>query len=298
MYSRPDSNETPWHPDSVYLAVVYSVSERDGFKTAAGTVIWANWWNESGALVSRHVTVPEDSGDPQRFIPGTVAFGCGAVWGGGWVPDTDLVQGRWKVVSWETNENHCGQVVLVEVKAQKYLPWRLLNLAAATLQEHFGYTRGRIEWDLNFDPRGGSKYNSIPGFEKITPAWRPADARIFWTAAHEYGHALHHKALGGIWWRSPNCSPHSLVKPSSYRCALKEGFADYAGTVGSVTAAHPEGYLGDCLEHFGTPRASRRRCRDVSHDRKPEIEGWVAAFFMDLVDGNNEQHDWTEYPGR
>ena len=86
MYSRPDSNETPWHPDSVYLAVVYSVSERDGFKTAAGTVIWANWWNESGELVSRRVTVPEDSGDPQRFIPGTVAFGCGAVWGGAGFP--------------------------------------------------------------------------------------------------------------------------------------------------------------------------------------------------------------------
>lgn len=36
----------------------------------------------------------------------------------------------------------------------------------------------------------------------------------------------------------------------------------------------------------------------MSHDRKPKIEGWVAALFMDLIDGNNEQHDWTEYPGR
>ena len=141
------------------------------------------------------------------------------------------------------------------------------------------------------DPRQGL-------LDKITLAWEPADPRFFWTAAHEYWHALHHKALDGLWWQGFGCYGHEIPKPSGHRCALQEGFANYAGTIGSVSVDHPDGYYHNCFEHFGTPKAHRYRCRNVSHDRKPEIEGWVAALFMDLIDGNNERHDWTEYPGR
>ena len=37
----------------------------------------------------------------------------------------------------------------------------------------------------------------------------------------------------------------------------------------------------------------------MSHDQKPEIEGWVAALFMDLIDdnGNYEKGDETHYSG-
>ena len=55
------------------------------------------------------------------------------------------------------------------------------------------------------------------------------------------------------------------------------------------------------MEHLGTPRAPGwpSRCRDITHDRKPEIEWWVAALLMDLIDDDTgEKSDWTAYPGR
>ena len=155
---------------------------------------------------------------------------------------------------------------------------RLLNLAADTLTKHFGHTRSRIKWNLRFK---GSRSNYNGFFDKITLAWGMAShPRFHWIVAHEYGHALHHKALGGI-WRAGNCSPHWLDSISSYECALKEGFADYAGTVGSG------GYLENYFEGF----------TDKRRDRKPEIEGYVAALFLDLTDDREEEGDYTEYPG-
>ncbi len=293
--SEPGS---PWHSDSVYLSVVYSVSERGGFKPAAAASVWARRKDKNGIQELGWRTVPEGPESDASHIPGIVAYRCAgsgeSVYGNVRVFTTDLVEGRKGVAPWRTDKRHCGKVVFVEAKAHWYLPWRLLNLAAGAITEHFGYTRAPIDWTLS---RSDSKYNGL--WDMITLAWRPATASFFWTAAHEYGHALHHKALGGIWWRSPNCKDHAFRKITSYRCALKEGFADYAGTVGSATADHPRGYLHDCLEHFGTSRASRPWCRSVSHDRKPKIEGWVAALLMDLVDEDTgEKGDWTAYGGR
>ena len=202
----------------------------------------------------------------------------------------------------------------IEVLAHRYYPWRLLNLAADTLQKHFGHTRGRVSWKLHFKRGRGSSYNGVPFLTEITLAWLAADTdRFRWVVAHEYGHALHHKALGGIWWRSPNCSPHFQYLPSSYRCALKEGFADYAGAVGSVTADYPDGFYGECYEYLGTPNApdggyavgEPSWCRGIQHERKPEIEAWVAALFNDLIDDNDNYegidddylNDKTHYSG-
>ena len=291
--SRPDSNSTNWHPDSVFLAVVYTVSEDQGFKPAVRARIWGSLkkedrgWEDLG-----RVTVPGD---------GIVAFKCPKNYGeylagGGDAPDTYRVQGRKDIANWGANKSSCGKLVQLEVLAHRYLPWRLLNLAADTLTQHFGHSRGRIKWNLRWG--GGSSYNGLPGFDKITLNWRAAaSSRFFWTVAHEYGHALHHKALGGIWWRSPNCNPHRLHVPSSYKCALKEGFADYAGTVGSG------GYREACFERFGEPeneedkREEREPGCKIGSDRKAEVEGYVAALFMDLIDDTEERGDWTEYSG-
>ena len=298
--SRPDSNSTNWHPDSVFLAVVYTVSEEQGFKPAVGATVEARWHGLLGPTqppVITWTTVPED---------GIVALLCRTtylgqkrpreMWGNVHAFDTELVQGRSPIARWRTDASHCGTLVEVEVLAHRYYPWRLLNLAADTLQKHFGHTRGRIDWNLRWG--GGSSYNGVPGFDKITLNWRAAaSSRFFWTVAHEYGHALHHKALGGIWWRSPNCNPHSLHVPSSYKCALKEGFADYAGTVGSG------GYREACFERFGEPeneedkRDEREPSCKIESDRKAEVEGYVAALFMDLIDDTDERGDWTEYSG-
>ena len=99
-----------------------------------------------------------------------------------------------------------------------------------------------------------------------------------WTAAHEFGHALHHESLGGI-WNSGCPNPHYVHLPSNYKCALKEGIADYAGDVGNATP----GYGGWEGFHRTAPY----------HRGNGEIEGNVAALFHDLIDSNNEGDDET-----
>ncbi|MCE2398867.1 MAG: hypothetical protein J4F34_07525, partial [Gemmatimonadetes bacterium] len=154
------------------------------------------FWQGEDRRVGRSVTVPDD---------GIVAFGCrpgfdGRVEGEGHAPGTDLVQGRTNIVRWGINERHCGRWVQLEVEDHKYLPWRLLNLAADTLQKHFGHKRrDRIKWRIN-DIFNADYYNPVT--DKITLVWGSEnEERLHWTAAHEYGHALHHKALGGMWWK-------------------------------------------------------------------------------------------------
>ena len=139
--------------------------------------------------------------------------------------------------------------------------------------------------------------------DEIRLGWGWAAEDYFhWVAAHEYGHAYHHLALGGL-WETENCDLHFVSRRSSYTCALQEGFANYAGTVGSVSARHPDGYLRECFEWFGSLKAPEEpgwaNCRDPSHDRRAEVEGCVAALFVDLIDGEgdyDERGDRTEYP--
>ena len=281
-----------WDPDSVYLHVVYSVSEREGFQPAVEAWVNADYKDARGRDAYHGQLVPED---------GIVVFGCNkaknrSFRGDVEAPETDLVQRRDDIARWETNALHCGTLVEVEVLARRYYPWRLLNLAADTLTRHFGHTRGRVSWQLHFEQGRGASYNGFPFRTEITLPWLAADTdRFRWTVAHEYGHALHHKALGGIWWRSPNCSPHSQHLPSSYECALKEGFADYAGAVGSVTADYPDGFYGECYEYLGTPNAPSGWCRHITHERKPEIEAWIAALFNDLIDDNDNYEGIDDY---
>ena len=48
--------------------------------------------------------------------------------------------------------------------------------------------------------------------------------------SHEYGHAIHEKALGGIAPNSGQCpTPHSLNGYYNLSCALTEGFGDFVG---------------------------------------------------------------------
>ena len=296
--SRRNPNTTTLDPDSVYLLVVYSISEREGFKRAVGAEVEASIGKFQGERpVYRYlesVTVPED---------GIVAFECPEKykeWISGFVqaPKTDYVQGWGKSIAfWNLNNSHCGQLTEVEVEARGYLPWRLLNLSADAISKHFGWVRNRVDWGVG---RGDSAFY-VPANDSIHLGWELADEDYFhWYAAHEYGHAYHHLALGGL-WETENCYDHHVARPSSYTCALSEGFANYAGTVGSVSAEHPDGYLRDCFEHFGTPKAPEEpgwaSCRDAPHYRKAEIEGWVAALFVDLTDDTWEKGDWTEYPG-
>jgi len=297
--SRSDTARTTpdWHRDSVYVQVLYYNNWREGFKPAVGLELYAYEYELS-----------QDQRQPgnrwNAFVPedGIVAIGCPEVgWyleGNGNLPETWLVTGRGRVTpSWWADRSDCGHLKTVDVEPDWYVPWRHLNVGGERVSEHLGHSRENpVNWDVNFGKDYTSQYN--PFTDKITlRANFVREGRSLWTASHEYGHALHHKALGGLWWPNFSCFKHSFEKVTSVRCALQEGFANYAGTVGS------DGYYDDCFEHFGDPSKpvatpGGRQCRlEAAHGQKPKIEGHVAALLLDLTDDESERGDFTEYPG-
>ena len=165
-----------------------------------------------------------------------------------------------------------------------YMPWRHLHDAVYRLYSRWGYWRGRVNWEIDWGKRGSRYRWHIFGNKIIFGTAGYDDA---WVAAHEYTHALHHKAMGGL-WRASNCKRHSIRKVSSYSCAFKEGLADYGGTVGSYYDGH-DPYTDDGYwENWDRGEKGT----------KGKIEGYVATLFHDLIDGGTEEGDSTEYSGR
>ena len=92
---------------------------------------------------------------------------------------------------------------------------------------------------------------------------------------HEYGHALHHVELGGIY--TTDCGEgHGFNLPSGYQCAFSEGFAGYVARAWAGTAA-------SILETFH------------SDSLPAKVEGNFAALLHDLVDSNQDSNDSTDY---
>jgi hypothetical protein len=107
-------------------------------------------------------------------------------------------------------------------------------------------------------------------------------------AAHEYGHAVHHIALGGI-HKSP-CQGHnreSIHTATSLRCAFVEGFATYHGVATRPDLPVGWYYLWQIISWYDTSQNS-----DGSI-----VESAVAAFLFDITDPKNEPHDSVHYPG-
>src|SRR6476661_1791210 len=122
---------------------------------------------------------------------------------------------------------------------------------------------------------------------------------------HEYGHAFHHEAIEA--YPSVNCpAPHFVAVASGLGCAFVEGFADFFGVwVGGDSLGFNPSNPGELdRTDYYIETNPYRSIGDGS-----TIEGAVAAFFYDLVDGtaerdnaNNtgklsESFDAVTYPG-
>ena len=197
------------------------------------------------------------------------------------MPATDHVKRGKKrlVLWWSSRSSECGDTISAIGRRDVYMPWDNLNKSAEIIEREFGHSRSPVEWKVDHD-YDGAKYTGNWGRDYITFGTYSYYDR--WAAAHEFGHAFHNKALGGM-WKTHNCANHSVFRVSSYTCAFSEGFADYAGDVG----APDDTYLEEGWEDFST--------------REPgvhgKIEGYVAALFHDLIDGGTETDDETEYQG-
>ena len=101
--------------------------------------------------------------------------------------------------------------------------------------------------------------------------------------AHEYGHALHHTALGGLKDNSGTCATHMVDGYYNYGCAYKEGFADYHAAVVRGSAGEFFTWTRDGIYHAGQNGATN--------------EIGVSSFLYDLTDpAGDEVFDAAQYP--
>lgn len=256
----------------VYTSVTYYTGSE--YEPAVGaTITGAYVHRRSGSSHGRTTQMVPESGIVRWTCPGSNVN----LEGSSRVPATRYVrEGEWKLNDfWDVERSECGDTIQVPGKRYVYMPWHHLNESAALIQDHFDYDRGKVKWRVRVAERSSS-YSSF--WDRIT--FNHAGVGSRWTAAHEYGHAIHAKALGGM-WSTDNCREHSVFRVSSYTCAFSEGFADYAGDIG----APDDTYLADGWENFST----------WDTGTKGKIEGYVAALFHDLIDDENETDDETSY---
>ena len=188
-------------------------------------------------------------------------------------PHTSETTGQYIIGGTEAYNSDCGTTRTLLSNAYIFVPWRNLNDVIPEIEDYFDQPRNAIKWAQVFQ-------DSAAGY------YRHADSITFgytfyankWVAAHEYGHGYHHKALGGI-TGTDDCRGHERDQPSSYQCAFSEGFADYAGHVGTGYPAYWEG------KHYS-----------VSGHDDAEIEGNFAALLHDLIDSEEDGNDETNYP--
>ncbi|MCE2399172.1 MAG: hypothetical protein J4F34_09140 [Gemmatimonadetes bacterium] len=286
LLSRPATQSTIGDSASyLYLSIGYY--HNNVWRPAVGAEVWGQYITANGepsALLPIR-TVPED---------GIVQFPCPTenmpyMRGGSFLPRTLYINGRLNFVTHIDGYRYQCQTQFIATRvlrysgpAYDYLPWRNLSDAIPLINDHFGYSRSRLEWEVDLGYSGavfkhffccytehikfgGDSYHHAP------------------TAAHEYTHALHYESMGGL-WGTDNCSPHEYYRPSSYTCAFSEGLAGYGAWVGSPRNFGPKALetVPDTLRD-GSPTTP-----------KPKVEAHVAALFYDLIDAGTAGPD---HPG-
>ena len=255
---------------STWLEVVYYDGRR--YVPAEGADVYGRLYGQ--ADTSRTID--------WRRIPrnGIVAYPCAQpfeYWdGAASVPGTENARGMVAVYGWDAEPYECGDTIQVTIPRAIYVTWSHLNEVIPPIRRHFGYSRPPVRWRIDLTLEG-SHFN--PRQDMLVLGSRSDK----WVVAHEYGHALHHTSLGGL-WRTENCQEHYINVASSYTCAFQEGLADYAASIGAPATARD---WGGNYEDFRPDHDSR--------NRPAEVEGSVAALFRDLIDTTNEPGDSTTY---
>jgi hypothetical protein len=261
--------EVYYHPfDEMYLPVPYvlvEIDECDGFECrrhytggdadgyfTPGCPMSSTWYN---------VTVRLNDGSRVRMYgdPGAAIDGMS-------IGDTD-----------------CDPYTVVQLTATNSAMahvYATMRTVAGNSWGFFGVARSMIEVRL-----GDSVNTYNPNNDIITIASVWGSYGVF-AQAHEYGHALHHKALGGLFnYSCPNTWPgHNYDGEQTLGCALGEGFASYH----SVAAMGPAADYYDAIED--------NTMLDPGEDGSI-VPHTVSAFFYDLTDDRAESHDAVTYPG-
>jgi len=168
-----------------------------------------------------------------------------------------------------------------------------LSVAAARGPSFFGFSRGAVDYTLNPND-SANHYDSGPcpfvdPCDQITILSVWGDFGIH-AQAHEYGHALHEKALGGLISSFSDCptpsgnGEHAYDRPQTLRCALGEGWASYFAWA----------TMGSAAWHF--TEVENNSTLDPGEEGSI-VPHAVSAFLFDLTDTGAEPHDAVTYPG-
>ena len=204
----------------------------------------------------------------------------------------------------------CGQQIPVQASFKMSHVFKRMSQTISKSRSFFQEQRGKIDVHIEWDVDNSFYCGSLPPFispwcsdggdDVIVIKDRPGadgypDSHIGgpygdFVVAHEYGHAMHAKALGGNVASGECPSPHYLDGAHNLQCAFSEGFANYHGAVG---VKNGNIYVNDFEQNEFYPAV--RGGGDP--DDGSIIEGAVAAFLWDLTDPSNESHDGADYPG-
>ena len=172
----------------------------------------------------------------------------------------------------------------------------------------FGESRGTVDVYLEKGSNRGlySVYNNV-----IIGDDAMGSNRGFHLWAHEYGHAFHHQALGGM-PRGQCGSSHAFLDADDFGCAYAEGFAQFTSAF-AISELYQPLYNRDESTSYAYRRVANNDQNypgDPSVSERPSyvddgsiIEGAFAGFLWDLYDGpsspsegGTEPFDQTSYP--
>ncbi|MCU0649792.1 MAG: hypothetical protein MUF00_17515 [Gemmatimonadaceae bacterium] len=142
-------------------------------------------------------------------------------------------------------ESDCDQTFRqVQISPEPVWVWITLRQFVPFSRSLLGVSRPRIRVGFESGGNGGAFYR--PSEDRI----KMGDSTVFFgygrfVTAHEYGHAIHERALNGNWAAGGCPSPHNLNGYYSLQCALSEGFANFLGAASqNVYDARPfYGYI-------------------------------------------------------
>jgi hypothetical protein len=166
-----------------------------------------------------------------------------------------------------------GQDIGFEVPKHHARAFLNLRQTAAASYNVFGIRRYQLNVNVDAGSAGGGHYSTAS--DQLTlwndAIWGPNGVRM---TAHQYGHALHFKALGGYVSGSCPSSQPALNQSSDHHCAYAEGFAEFY-------AAALWGSSGSNFAAVRTPTITPGMDGSL-------IGGSIAAFLYDLYDSADD----------
>lgn len=187
----------------------------------------------------------------------------------------------------------CNTTVNVETLANESHVLKNMVKASSGGYSNFGYSHGGVTVYLR-PSYTWSQYWAVGDSIQLYSGhiWGDRGAEV---TAHEYGHSLHEKSLGG-YPRSNDCPRvHGGPVYSDLQCALTEGFAEYFSVVVRPEATTQIAYDLE-IDGYRDVNPNPDYPSDPYQPNGSVIEGAVGSFFLDLTD-NTPTEDGVFYPG-